>query len=266
MKKEDLIEEYSKLLTGIITSIPYTTGRKNKFPLEIYLKYIFRVVFYGERWNTLDCINIEKSTVRKKFYRWNKLGVFQYAYLIMMKEYSKNRIFTQLFIDSTIIVNENSTFDLLDHYYKIKTKNQCKISIICDNNRVTLSYIVSNPKQHDSTFIKPLIHNLNVHLTKNAYLIGDKGYISKRKVIYHNKSKIHIIIPTKKNAIHKTYRDKFRKKLLKKRYIVEQTFSHLKRTYRRLNILEDKKLENYITIINIAITCQIIRALHKQTS
>ena len=35
MKKEDLIEEYFKLLTGIIMSIPYTTGRKNKFPSKI---------------------------------------------------------------------------------------------------------------------------------------------------------------------------------------------------------------------------------------
>ena len=33
-----------------------------------------RVIFYGERWNTLVCINIEKSTIRKKIYRWNKLG------------------------------------------------------------------------------------------------------------------------------------------------------------------------------------------------
>ena len=62
-------------------------------------------------------------------------------------------------------------------------------------------------------------------------LIGDKGYIN-------------LITPDRKNTINK--------KLLtdnhihlKKRYIVENFFCLLKKTYKRINIINDKLIDNY---------------------
>lgn len=59
-----------------------------------------------------------------------------------------------------------------------------KISILSDNNKVPLSYHISNPKGNDSTHINTLIKKLNkekINLHSKKYIIGDKGYCSNKK-------------------------------------------------------------------------------------
>ena len=58
MKRDTLIKIYKYILLEIIIkSQTKSVGRKNKFSYEFYLDYIFRILFYGEYWNTFFCPN-----------------------------------------------------------------------------------------------------------------------------------------------------------------------------------------------------------------
>ena len=72
-----------------------------------------------------------------------------------------------------------------------------------------------------------------------------------------NKVKVTLIVPKKINQ--KLRYNEINNKLLNKRFTVEQTFSHIKRTYRRLQLIYDRDIKNYETVLLMAFTCQIIR-------
>ena len=258
MKRKILIDKYKKVLIDTINILDiHKLGRCNKFNHSVYIDYIFRILFYSENWNTFQCNLCDRSTIRKKFYKWRDLGIFKFAYDLMVSKYNKNRIIKKFFIDSTVIENYNCCDDLIDYYYKIKTKKQIKLSIITDHNNVVHSYEISNPKKHDSSFIKPLINKLKCNTNENSVLIADKGYTKKKKYYKHNNKNIKLIVPKKKNQ--RKYIKKENNNYLKERYKVEQTFSNIKRTYSRLRKLNERKLINYETFLIMAFTCQLIK-------
>ena len=77
--------------------------------------------------NTFQCIFCDRSTIRKKYYKWKNLNVFNIAHNEMYNIYSKNRCFKTLFMDSTVIQNLNGSFNEIDYYYKIVSKKQIKL-------------------------------------------------------------------------------------------------------------------------------------------
>jgi hypothetical protein len=252
MKRKTLIQTYSHLLDKYINeNIKNTKGRKNKFNNFVYINYILRVLIFGDTWcNLVITHDIDESTIRKKFYYWRDKGIFDLAYQEMAQKYSKNRTFKLLFIDSTCIQNMNCS-DNNDnkYYYKIKSKRQVKVSIICNNNNIPVSYEIHNPRNHDSTMIKPLIDKLTINLKNNTNLVGDKGYICKKKKYMKKGKVINLIVEPRKNQ-KKIMNDK-EKKIYKLRYKVEQTFSHLKRSYKHISMINDRKLNNFKTFFLI---------------
>jgi hypothetical protein len=114
------------------------------------------ILIFGDTWCNLVIIHdIDESTIRKKFYYWRDKGIFDLVYQEMAEKYSKNRTFKLLFIDSTCIQNMNcSDNNHNKYYYKIKSKRQVKVSIICNSNNMPVSYKIHNPRKHDSTMIK----------------------------------------------------------------------------------------------------------------
>jgi len=151
----------------------------------------------------------------------------------------------------------NCSSEICKYYYKIKSKKQIKLSIICDNNNVPVSHEIHNPQIHDSKMIKPLIKKFKINLKNNAKLIGDKGYITKQRKYMKKGKIINLVVEPRKNQ-KKVMSDKD-KKIYKLRYKVEQTFSHLKRSYKRINVVTDRKIINYETFLTMVITCQMIR-------
>jgi len=71
---------------------------------------------------------------------------------------------------------------------------------------------------------------------------------------------INLVVESRKNQ-KKVMSDKD-KKIYKLRYKVEQTFSHLKRSYKRINVVTDRKIINYDTFLTMAITCQMFRKMY----
>ena len=135
MKRITLMNIFKKILNSAIELLcPHKLGRKTKQDNNFYINRIFRVFFFGECWNNIDCGELDQSTVRKRFYKWDECGIFDYAYSKLFKMYSNNRTFKHLFIDSSIIENFNcSDKEYIDFCYKMKTKKTTKLSLICDH-------------------------------------------------------------------------------------------------------------------------------------
>ena len=148
---------------------------------------------------------------------------------------------------------------------KLKVRNNLNylLSIISSQNNIPLCHVLTNPKPNDNQHIKILIsklrNNKNIKLSKNTKIIGDKGYLSTQKKYNVNKVKVTLIVPKKINQ--KSRYNRINNKSLNKRFTVEQTFSHIKRTYRRLQLIYDRDIKNYETFLLMAFTCQIIRKI-----
>lgn len=213
-------------------------------------------MFYGYSWNSLS----NESCIRKRFYKYNTLNIFEELNDEFKKIYFRNRTFKILSIDSTIIGNDNCSDNTMDFYYKIKSKKQLKLSLISTNSLVPISYKISNPKHHDSTFIKPLINQIDTTNIKNkSVLLGDKGYIYNQKIFKIGNKRIKLITSKRKNQKPNNINDK---KILKlNRFSVESFFSSLKRTYKRISKVYERKIDNFKTFLTMALSCQILRKL-----
>ena len=264
LSKDEIEVKYKSILLEIILEIDkYTTGRKNKCENEEYLNGIFRVFFDGVNWKALNKFShkIDEASIRKKYYKWSKLHIFDIGYQQLCNIYNKGKSFKNLFIDSTIIENSKCSSKLFDFYFKVKSKKMLKINMITDKNQVPLAWEISKPGDHDCTFIKPLIKKLKVNLRPKCNLIGDKGYIVKHVINYKNKKKITTIFPYKKNQ--KKSITKARIKILSKRFSIEGANSTLKHTYVRLEKVRERNINNFSTFFLMAVTCQMVRNVYK---
>ena len=70
---------------------------------------------------------------------------------------------------------------------------------------------------------------------------------------------LKLITPLRKNQKNAKQINKKNKKILKKRFKVEALFAMLKKTYKRLQLVVDRKLINYNTFLIMATTCQFIK-------
>jgi len=103
---------------------------------------------------------------------------------------------------------------MVDYYYKIKSKKQLKLSVIATNTLIPLSFEISDPKRHDSSFIEPLINKLDTSNIRNkCVLLGDKGYIFAKKAFKINNKRIKLITSKRRNQIPNNRKDEL---LLKK--------------------------------------------------
>jgi transposase len=266
MIKSDIIPVYKELLIEIINTFESerVMGRKNKFPINFYLDPIIDILFEGCTWNYVkhnSKINI--STIKKKFKSWQNNGIFIIAHKLLLNKYCNIMSIDELLIDSSCIQNNNCSDELLGYYYKIKCKKQIKLSILCTPNNSVLAHHLSNPKEHDSQHIPILIDKLkssNININNNCKIIGDKGYIANKTHYKVNKKNVNIITPKRKNQKSKHYSKNIN--CLKRRYIVEQTIAHLKKTYRRLALIYERNISTYESFLVMAFTCQIIRKVN----
>lgn len=86
-------------------------------------------------------------------------------------------------------------------------------------------------------------------------LIGDKGYITK-EIFKINGKDIKIIVPKRKNQ--KTKNTKYEKKVLAKRYVVENANENANananfKKPERLMLRKDKKIKNYMGFVYLSL-------------
>jgi len=246
---KNIINKYVKLLLIIINNvdpIDKCIGRPIIYSYKYCLKIIFDMLYTGISWRLMEkLLKIRIDAVRKRFNKWISLEVFNKAYNSLFKLYKHKYNIKNLYIDSTVIGNSSGSLKF-GYNIKIKNKKSIKITAIVDDNKVPHLLKVTPSNPHDSKIMEDIINDNNINNGKTINLIGDKGYIKSTEYInnINKKYNINLITPDRKNTINK--------KLLtdnhihlKKRYIVENFFCLLKKTYKRINIINDKLIDNY---------------------
>jgi len=266
MKKKQLIKKYKEVVLKLIQQIREKKvdkrGRPSTHSDSYYLNKILKVLFYGHTWESITCV-CDVSTLKRNFYKWRDLGVFSDAHHKLFEKYiqEKGRIET-LFIDATIVGNKNSNEDV-DVAPKIKGKKSSSVTALVTEDRITVAYTITESKSHDITHLDKIVNsipkNINISYHNPLYVVGDKGYISNERKLRYKKDNIILVYPNRKNATKKTtYRNK---QLLKKRFVVEVSFAHLKNGYQRLQLKYDRQTKNYETFLIMAFSCQIVKYL-----
>ena len=264
-KKRTIIKKFRSYIHLVVTD--YETnklekrGRTNKFNTWYYIKYIIKVLVHGYTWDNLDCI-CDTSTIRKKFYLWRDNGIIYKAYQMIVNYYINNKDITDLYIDSTVIGNDNCK-ECLGYSYKLKSKNAIKLNTIVTDNKITIAHVISNPSKHDKNFIEPCIYQVTEKIYptyhKPIYISGDKGYTSGMIKNKLKQSNFILVYPNKKNTkAKKNY--KYKEKL-KKRFAVEVSYAYTKKRYKRIKNPTDSRILNYNAFYMLSIIFDVIKYL-----
>ena len=161
------------------------------------------------------------------------------------------------------------------HTYKSfkLNKQSVRVTIICDKNKIPLTYSTNAARNHDSTLGFELANTLTIEDKNTHYLVGDKGYYMNdcKKSTLLKMNKLKLITPKRNYKKKKQYKtknynykpktirhSKAMKNALKYRICVEHTNSVLHRSFKRFNKVYDKSMQTYNAFVELAIICMII--------
>ena len=104
------------------------------------------------------------DTLRKKYNEWNKMGIFEYGYNIILNKYLNNTRKTEELkcqsIDSTFIEDINgckeSSYDGIHKKRKGELSKGIKITTIVTNNGIPLNVNIDSANGYDSAFHRSL--------------------------------------------------------------------------------------------------------------
>jgi transposase len=156
------------------------------------------------------------------------------------------------------------------HNVQLKKHKSCKISIIEDNFKIPIDYIISNSNIHDASIFSNHIQNISNKYpslcTNNNKFIADSGYDSNRirnqlkdtklGILICDKNKRNIKDPEKIKNLKHTLHEKL---LLQKRSVIEHTNNTLKQN-RTINIRYEKFSKHYENFTTLG----IIRIIFKK--
>jgi hypothetical protein len=249
IEKNKTYNDTLDLITSKIKLLPKKNnkGRPNILTIEQYLEYILFVLISGCSWDNLDLIpnmKIKGDTIRKKFNKWNILGIFDNLFKDLLDQYIIENNIHCLFIDSYDCLNISGCKSIVGLGHKYKSKNVAKITLLADSNRIPFGIDVCRGNIHDNkricSVIKELPLSINKTYNKPLSICADKGYIINKNLnknyrIDHN---ISIITDKKKNM--KKRITKKNKEILKGRIIIEHLNSVLRKKFKHLSRITDK--------------------------
>lgn len=246
---------------------------KQIYPIEILLEGILYKLKTGIAYK-----NITKKTLQitgsnlyyfhKKIIRFKIFEEFYNNYITKYITIMSNNM-NEFFVDSTLIANKLG-IDKVMHNVQLKKHKSCKISIIEDNFKIPIDYIISNSNIHDASIFSNHIQNISNKYpslcTNNNKFIADSGYDSnpirnqlkdtKLGILICDKNKRNIKDPEKIKKLKHTLHEKL---LLQKRSVIEHTNNTLKQN-RTINTRYEKFSKHYENFTILA----IIRIIFKK--
>lgn len=237
-------------------------GRKIKYNDNLYFLECFMYILDTGIALNKTLFKCSYSTLYRKLILWGKHNVFKNVYIMLLNYYIKNKYINykelhNLLIDATHIKNINGQdFKGANHYDRFF--NGSKLSIITTQTKIPIGLAYAGSNKHDVSLVVETINNSFIKL-KNCKIAGDKGYNSvdiKNKLknnyninlisIPKNKRRTKLQIINKEKKIIKEYKfKKLEKKLINKRYKIENFFATLKLS-KKIRFRYDKKIINYI--------------------
>ena len=253
----NIIYQIMRLLYTVLNN--NKLGRNLKSDFDSYLDKIFYVLRYGIPWRAIECAKLHYTTYHKFYQKLVKLNIFKITYDILVENYCKknpDKIKT-LFIDSSMIKNINGKDNTGRNHYDRNRKGN-KITVLVNSIGIPISIVLSPANIHDAKLTETAINNSVIKIVKTK-IISDKGYINQKvKNKLRRTANIGLIYPYRKNQEIKN--TSFEKNLLRKRHIVENFFSWLKK-YRRIQQRYDSKSINYLNFIYLGAINIIVKKI-----
>jgi transposase len=271
---KDLIKDY------IIDHNILHKRYKSKLNLDDILNVIEYILKTGASWRSLNLPIFKDMYKWQSYYyhfnKWSKLGIFKIIYLSILKKYFKNNKsgkLKYLSIDTSFVKNEYGPINSVGFNGHYKKKRLSKLSLIVDVNGVTLSALLKSGNKSDQKLLFDNFNDLFIKIDYNGnnnkhkrYLLADSIYYTKDiidkiksknicPIIRYNKRKTKNPILLASNKM-----DKYKKKIYKKRIIIENTFSWIYKN-RRVNKRYDKNVSNYMSFLYMALIKILIKRL-----
>lgn len=140
----------------------------------------------------------------------------------------------------------------------VKNKNCAKLSLISDKNGIPIDCRLYNGAINDARIGIDQINAFTLpYKIKTKYLMADKGYDTKDFRESCSKKFTPIIDYNNRNSKNNIKKlSKEEQKIYKKRISVENSFCYIKK-YRRLLLIYEKKITNFMAFIYLALCCII---------
>jgi hypothetical protein len=284
-----LTEPIKYVIEKIYYSVTFLSPIKNEsykrhvnYSINDYIIGIIDVLKTGVSWQNYNKV-MKGDTLRKKHNEWVKLGIYDYAYKLLLEEYLKKQNKTEELkfqsIDSTFVEDINGSKDAGYNYIYKRRKGESskgiKITSIVTTSGIPISITTDSGNKYDSPLLPNAINNIvtncNTYKYRNhnrykQYILADKGYDSKNNFkILQEKGYIPLIPQNKKNTKNKKLLRKFNKqekKVYKKRNIIENYHSWIKK-FPKIKCLHEHKIEYYKGLLLLGISIIISRRINK---
>lgn len=239
----------------------------------------FYVLVEGHTWNvaskTATGSYKYKSTIYRRYIKWLNAGIIDDTYNEILDKYLKSKDINEVHIDSTDIQNKNMPKDHTYKSFKL-SKQACRLTIMGDNNRAPIDYVINKAHQPDNVLGYNFLINTNVKFKTKTFIFGDKGYhMTKEKTDNILKtSNLQLIVPKrhyKKKKVYKTknYKQKIKrirhsqqmKEGLKRRVRVEHINSNLHRSYKRIDKIHERSIKTFDGFVKLAMSMILINKL-----
>jgi transposase len=245
--------------------------KNQKYKLKPIIEGCITFIKISSSWSNFNFKNIKSATIYKNYRKLNKYNIFKNCYVELLNKYlikKTNKKICCVFSDTSVINNKyNEDKVKRNKYYKNKKVH--KISIISDINGIPLNITFNNGNDNDITILKNQLQNWNINLDKklninfkNSIFMADAGYDSTILRNSLNNIFFKVIIPFNKRNTKDAKKIKNLtnedKKEYKKRIKIENMFSKIK-SYRRLNTLYEKHINNYIGFIYLSLIDIILK-------
>jgi transposase len=269
------IKEFEAVVDEVLPSKKKSFQHNLKYSVKDYLLGITEVLKTGVSWNSYKGL-IKGNTLNKKHILWSSCNIYSIFYERVLTKYinsvPKTKEFKYISVDSTFILDKKgSEASGFNSYYGKKKKGKgIKVTNIVTATGIPIASSFDPGNCNDAPLFDKVIDNMAVNTNSlkyvnnnryKQYLSADKGYDSKkiRKKI-KKRGFIPVIPRNKRNCKKNTVPSLTVKEIniLKKRHIVENYFSWIKKM-RRVEYLYEKNIKNYEGFYFLAMSLLIIR-------
>jgi len=210
--------------------------------------------------------NVGPDALRKRFKMWVELGIPQKVWHDITTFYMSEKIktdetaFKNIFIDATLVKNDCGE-DCVGRNPTDRGRKGSKISLCCSSDMVAIGFSFTGANRHDITEVENVINSIPAPLKtdnrRSNNLIADKAYASEtvKKNLWNN-MKLRIVRENKKTKKNPNP-DPLSKQdqaLIRKRFIIENFFGALKKTYNRFRLRKERFLNNFKGMFYLAVS------------
>jgi len=228
---------------------------------------IMFVLRTGIAWRDLPQEFGNWKTTYNRFRRWVDQGLWnRLVQKVINRFYDEGKIDFDLWcIDGTVVrahrvasgapkgdltTEENAEINALG---RSRGGYSTKVHVLTDGQGIPLSITATAGQKNEAPEFTNVMASSMINTFRKdkrpAAIAGDKAYSSKHIRQFIHDLDVVDVIPTRSNEIQNP---EFDKELYKKRNIVERSIGWLKE-YRRIATRYEKRIENYLAMINIAI-------------